>query len=278
MSRTLPSPQRLRQIAHRIRRNVIEICRQRGGYAGQGVALADLVACLYFHELRPDGSGWFHDRFVLSNGHDAIACYGALEVHGAYTMEALRSYNADGTAVDMSPIEGQLGFEITAGSLGQGPSQAAGIAYGERLRGSDRRVYCLLSDGELQEGNVWEAAMFAAHHRLDNLVWLIDNNDLQASGATSRVLGVEPVPQKLAAFGFEAQRVDGQSVEAILAAFAHARRTTGRPFAMVCDTRLFHGIPVLQQSYAQAHYMDVPDAVWQRALDALDAQSLPDEG
>lgn len=278
MSRTLPSPQRLRQIAHRIRRNVIEICRQRGGYAGQGVALADLVACLYFHELRPDGGGWFHDRFVLSNGHDAIACYGALEVHGAYTMEALRSYNADGTAVDMSPIEGQLGFEITAGSLGQGPSQAAGIAYGERLRGSDRRVYCLLSDGELQEGNVWEAAMFAAHHRLDNLVWLIDNNDLQASGATSRVLGVEPVPQKLAAFGFEAQRVDGQSVEAILAAFEHARRTTGRPFAMVCDTRLFHGIPVLQQAYAQAHYMDVPDAVWQRALDALDAQSLPDGG
>ena len=278
MSRTLPSPQRLRQIAHRIRRNVIEICRQRGGYAGQGVALADLVACLYFHELRPDGRGWFHDRFVLSNGHDAIACYGALEVHGAYTMEALRSYNADGTAVDMSPIEGQLGFEITAGSLGQGPSQAAGIAYGERLRGSDRRVYCLLSDGELQEGNVWEAAMFAAHHRLDNLVWLIDNNDLQASGATSRVLGVEPVPQKLAAFGFEAQRVDGQSVEAILAAFEHARRTTGRPFAMVCDTRLFHGIPVLQQAYAQAHYMDVPDAVWQRALDALDAQSLPDGG
>lgn len=275
MSRMPPSPQQLRRIAHRIRRNVIEICRQRGGYAGQGVALADLAACLYFHELRPDGQGWFHDRFVLSNGHDAIACYGALEVHGAYTMEALRSYNADGTAVDMSPIEGQLGFEITAGSLGQGPSQAAGIAYGERLRGSDRRVYCLLSDGELQEGNVWEAAMFAAHHRLDNLVWLIDNNDLQASGATSRVLGVEPVPEKLAAFGFEARRVDGHSVEAVLEAFAHARRTPGRPFAMVCDTRLFHGIPGLQADYGQAHYMDVPDAVWQRALDELDAQVPP---
>ena len=211
-----PTVDELKRIAHRIRRNVIDICMQRGGYAGQGVALADLAACLYFHEMRPDDAGWFHDRFVLSNGHDAIMSYGALAIQGAYTMDELRTYNADGTRVEMSPIEGQRGFEITAGSLGQGPSQSAGIAYGERLKGSDKRIYCLLSDGELQEGNVWEAAMFAGHHKLDNLVLLIDNNDLQASGATKSIMNVEPVPEKFQAFGFASRRIDGNSVDEIL--------------------------------------------------------------
>ena len=141
----------------KIRRNVLDICMQRGGYAGQGVALADIAACLYFDEMRDDGTGWFQDRFVLSNGHDAIMTYGALAEHGSYTIEELRSYNAGGTWIDQSPFEGQLGFEITAGSLGRGPSQAAGIAWGKRMNGNDKRIYCLLSDGELQEGNVWEA-------------------------------------------------------------------------------------------------------------------------
>ena len=152
----------LELMAAKIRRNVLDICIQRGGYAGQGVALADIAACLYFDEMRADDAGWFHDRFVLSNGHDAIMTYGALAEHGSYSMVDLRTYNADSTKVDQSPIEGQLGFEITAESLGQGPSQAAGIAWGERMKGNDKRIYCLFSDGELQEGNVWEAAMFAA--------------------------------------------------------------------------------------------------------------------
>ena len=108
-------------MAAKIRRNVLDICRQFGGYAGQGVALADTAACLYFDEMRDDGKGWFHDRFVLSNDHDAIVTYGALAEHGAYTIEELRSYNVDGARIDQSPIEGQLGFEITAGSLRQGP-------------------------------------------------------------------------------------------------------------------------------------------------------------
>jgi transketolase len=268
---TKPSVTELRRIARQVRRNVIDICMQRGGYAGQGVALAELAACLYFHEMRSDDKGWFHDRFVLSNGHDAIMSYGALAIHGSYTMEELRTYNADGTKVDMSPIEGQLGFEITAGSLGQGPSQSAGIAYGERLKGSDKRIYCLLSDGELQEGNVWEAAMFAGHHKLDNLVLLIDNNDLQATGATKSVMNVEPVPEKFAAFGFAARRIDGNSIESILAAFDEAKSIRGRPYAMVCDTRLFHGIDCMQQRFPQAHYMNKDQAVWQDALDELDA-------
>ncbi|KQW19137.1 hypothetical protein ASC80_17010 [Afipia sp. Root123D2] len=267
--RNLSVPE-LEHLALKMRRNVMDICMQRGGYAGQGVALADLGASLYFHELRPDGNGWYHDVFVNSNGHDAIMCYSAFAEQGLYTMEELRTYNADGTEVDMSPCEGRRGFVITMGSLGQGPSQAAGIAYGERVRGSDKRVYCLLSDGELQEGNVWEAAMFAGHHKLDNLVLLIDNNDLQAGGHTKNILSVEPVPEKFEAFGFKARRINGNSIQEILDAFEEARSTKDKPYAMVCDTRLFQGSPYMQARFPTAHYMQTDMETWKTGLAELE--------
>lgn len=257
---------RLELLAAKIRRNTLDICMQRGGYAGQGVALADIAACLYFDEMREDGDGWFYDRFVLSNGHDAIMTYGALAEHGSYKMEDLRTYNEDGTKIDQSPIEGQLGFEITAGSLGQGPSQSAGIAWGERMKGNDKRIYCLFSDGELQEGNVWEAAMFAAHQKLSNLVFIIDNNDLQATSRTQDVLGVEPVPEKFDAFGCFARRVNGNSIPDILEAFAEAKTITDRPYVMVCDTKIFEGIDCLKAQLPNAHYVAKHQADWEAGL------------
>jgi len=262
---------RLELLAAKIRRNTLDICMQRGGYAGQGVALADVAACLYFDEMRDDGEGWFYDRFILSNGHDAIMTYGALAEHGSYSMEDLRTYNADGTWVDQSPIEGQLGFEITAGSLGQGPSQTAGIAWGERMKGNNKRMYCLFSDGELQEGNVWEAAMFAAHQKLSNMVWIIDNNDLQATSRTQDVLGVEPVPEKFASFGCFARRVDGHSIPDILAAFAEAKTITDRPYVMVLDTRIFAGIDCLEEALPRAHYVAKHQADWDAGLAEINA-------
>ena len=272
MHRPQVSIEALEQRARNIRRTVLRMCRARGGYAGQGVALADLAACIYFSEMRGDGQGSFHDRYVLSNGHDAIATYAALHEFGIYTLEELETYGAHGSRIEMSPCEQAVpGFEMTAGSLGEGPSQAAGIAFGEKLRGSDRRVYCLLSDGELQEGNVWEGIMFAAHHQLDNLVLLIDNNDMQASGATRDILGVEPVPEKLRAFGFEAQRVDGNSIAEILKALDLARATKGKPFALVADTRLFQGTPSLMRKYPKAHFLRAPAQEIDAALADLDA-------
>jgi len=262
----------LELLAAKMRRNVLDICMQRGGYAGQGVALADIGSCLYFDEMREDNNGWFHDRYVLSNGHDAIMTYAALAEHGSYSMEELRTYNADGTKVDQSPIEGQLGFEITAGSLGQGPSQSAGIAYGERLKGSDKRIYCLFSDGELQEGNVWEAAMFAGHHKLSNLVYIIDNNDLGATGSTDANLGVEPVPEKFESFGFAARRINGNSITEILDAFEEAKSINDKPYAMICDTRLFVGIDCLQAALPMAHYVAKQDADWQAGLTEINAK------
>lgn len=259
-------------IATKIRRHTLDICMQRGGYAGQGVALADIAACLYFDEMRGSDDGWYHDRYVLSNGHDAIMTYGALAVRGDYKLEDLRTYNEDGTVIDQSPIEGQLGFEITAGSLGQGPSQAAGIAWGERQKGNDKRIYCLFSDGELQEGNVWEAAMFAGHQKLSNMVWIIDNNDLQATGKTKDVLAVEPVPEKFASFGCHARRINGNSISEILDAFAEAKTIKDKPYVMVCDTKIFEGIDCLKAQLPNAHYVAKHQADWDAGLAEMDAK------
>lgn len=241
--------------AAKMRRNVVDICMQRGGYAGQGVALSDVGACLYFDEMRPDGNGWYYDRFVNSNGHDTIINYAAMAEMGIYTMAELRTMGADGSPIDQSPIEGARGFEITSGSLGTGVSQAAGIALGERKKGNDKRVICLLSDGELHEGSVWEAFMFAAHYKLSNFIVIIDNNDLGATGKTSEVMAVEPVQAKLAAFGFAARQINGNSIPEILDAFDEARSIKDKPYAMIADTKIFAGIDVYQDAIPFAHFV-----------------------
>lgn len=254
----------LAERAHAIRRTVLEMCRGRGqGYAGQGLGLADLMACLYFAELR-EGL----DHFVLSTGHSAIALFAALHERGVYDLDELRTYGMDGSRIEESPLEGTPGFEITGGSLGQGASQAVGMALGERLRGSGGRVYCLLSDGELQEGQVWEAFMSAGQYRLDNLVVMIDNNHMQADGATSEVMDVEPVPAKLEAFGFAPRRIDANSLEDVLAAFAWAKEQHGKPIGLVCENVPGKGVPSFEV-YEKVHYIRATEDVWVKALEEL---------
>jgi len=235
--------------AAKMRRNVVDICMQR-----QGVALSDVGACLYFDEMRPDGDGWYHDRFVNSNGHDTIINFAAMAEMGIYTMEELRTMGADGSPIDQSPIEGARGFEITSGSLDTGVSQAAGIALGERKKGSDKRAICLLSDGELHEGSVWEAFMFAAHYKLSNFI-IIDNNDLGATGKTSDVMAVEPIREKMEAFGFHARQINGNSIPEILDAFEEARSIKDKPYAMIANTKIFAGISVYQDAIPFAHFV-----------------------
>jgi transketolase len=240
------------------------MCMGRGqGYAGQGLALAELVAALYFHELRRG-----LDHLVLSTGHSAIALFAGLRELGVYELEELETYGMDGSRIEESPLEGTPGFEITGGSLGQGLSQAVGMALGERLLGRDGRVYCLLSDGELQEGQVWEAAMCAGHYRLDNLVALVDDNRMQADGATAEVMSVEPIVDKFEAFGFAARRIDANDLEQVLDAFAWARAEAGRPAALVCETLPGKGVPSFEV-YEKVHYIRAERGVWERALEEL---------
>jgi transketolase len=194
--------------------------------------------------------------------------FAALHERGLYDLDELRTYGMDGSRIEESPLEGTPGFEITGGSLGQGVSQAVGMAFGERLRGRGARVYCLLSDGELQEGQVWEAFMSAGHHRLDNLVVLVDNNRMQADGATADVMTVEPVPEKLEAFGFAARRLDANSIDDVLDAFAWAKEQRGRPAGLVCDNVPGKGVPSFEV-YEKVHYIRAADAVWEQALEEL---------
>lgn len=257
-------------LALAIRRNVITMCAGRGqGYAGQGLSLADLMAVLYSRSMRRDDSGELIDRFVLSTGHSAVALFATLGALGVYEIEELATYGSDGSRIEESPLEGTPGFEITGGALGQGLSQAVGMAIGERRRGSDATVYCVVSDGELQEGQVWEAAMAAGHHRLDNLVVLIDNNRMQADGATEDVMSVEPVPEKFTAFGFDALRVDAHDIDLLSTELAPGART-GKPRCLVLETIPGKGVPSLE-AYEKVHYVRAPSEVWDRAMLELDA-------
>jgi len=258
------------ELALRIRRRVLQMCLGRGqGYAGQGLALADLLAHLYFRVMRQNADGTFLDRFVLSTGHSAIALFATLGELGWYDDEELATYGQAGSRVEESPLEGTPGFEITGGSLGQGLSQAVGMALGERLHNSGAMVYCLLSDGELQEGQVWEAAMCASHYRLGNLVVLVDNNRMQADGQTGEVMEVEPVVERLAAFGFDAERVDAHDHEALQEALPEAAHAAGPvPRALVLETIPGKGVPMFEQHH-KVHYLRLGRDVWDEAIAQL---------
>jgi len=252
-----------------IRRRCVMMCRGRGqGYVGQGLALADLMATLYFDELRRDSSGQLHDQFVLSTGHSAIALFATLGELGLYDEEELATYGQDGSRIEESPLEGTPGFLITGGALGQGLSQALGMALGNRIKDSDSRTFCLISDGELQEGQIWEAAMAAGHYKLGSLIVLVDNNRMQADGATADVMTVEPVPEKFAAFGFRAERVDANDLPALRAALERTRVSDGRPQVLVCETLPGKGAASLEV-YEKVHYVRAAESVWLQALAEL---------
>jgi transketolase len=259
------------EIALRTRRRVIDMCMGRGqGYAGQGLALADVLAHLYFRVMRrrPDGS--YLDRFVLSTGHSAIGLFAILGEVGLYEQEELRTYGQPGSRIEESPLEGTPGFEITGGSLGQGLSQAVGMALGERLHGTGANIYCVVSDGELQEGQIWEAAMSASHFRLGNLIVLVDNNNMQADGTTADVMTVEPVEERFASFGFEASRIDAHDHAQLEKALPSGGAGLDRPQAVVLQTVPGKGVPTFEHHH-KVHYLRLDSRTWQDAMAELGA-------
>ena len=211
--------------ATRLRRHMLTMARGQGaGYIGQGLGIADTLTALYFHELRydPQNLGWAdRDRFLLSTGHYSIALWAALAEAGIIPIEELVTYGADNSRLEMSTLDTTPGVEVIGGSLGHGLGQGVGQALGLRLDRSDARVFVELSDGELQEGSTWEAAMSASHFRLDGLVALIDCNGIQADGPV--VLDMEPVADKWTSFGWETFEIDGNDMTAVVAALAGAR-------------------------------------------------------
>nr|WP_321443264.1 transketolase [uncultured Cohaesibacter sp.] len=265
----------LAQRAWNIRRKALLMGKVQGqGYIGQALGIADVLAATYFHalEFRPEDPEWEgRDRFLLSIGHYAIALYAVLMEANIIPEEELETYGMDDSRMPMSGMASYTpGMEITGGSLGQGLGIGVGMALGLKRKKSAAHVYNLMSDGELGEGSTWEAAMSAAHHGLDNLICLVDFNDQQADGKSSKMLCSDPLEEKWTAFGWHCQRVDGNDLDAVVAAFDAARNYEGpEPRAIIFDTRMCKGVPFLE-ARESAHFVRVEEDEWAKALDALE--------
>lgn len=261
----------LRRHAHALRRTMLQMAAGKGeGYIAQGLGFADCLAALYFHELRhdparPDDPD--RDRFLLSTGHYSIALYAALAEAGYLGRDELATYALNGSRLPMSTFDDLPGVEIVGGSLGQGLGQAVGMALGLRLDGSPARVYCEFSDGELQEGSTWEALMSGATFGCDNLVALVDCNGIQADGPVT--VRIEPVRDKLAAFGWDTVEIDGNDLPALTDALAGARAADGRPKAVVMRTTPGWGVPTIM-ARERAHFVRIADDEWDGLLRELD--------
>ena len=261
--------------AWRIRRYAVRMGEVQGqGYIGQALGWADVLAVAYCHalQLRPDDPAWEgRDRFLLSHGHYAIAHYAALIEVGIIPESELGTYGSDDSRLPMSGMATYTpGMEISGGSLGQGLAIAIGMALGLKQKGNRAFVYNSMSDGELNEGATWEAAMAGAHHGLDNLVCLVDVNNQQADGPSTKVLGFEPLAGKWEAFGWHVQRVGGNDLPAVVRAFDAARSLKEpRPRVILFDTLMGKGVPFLEER-EKNHFIRVEPPEWQHALDALD--------
>lgn len=267
----------LRERARRIRRHALRMGEVQGqGYIAQALGAADLLSVSYFHALnyRPDEPEWEgRDRFCLSIGHYAIALYAALIEAGVIPEDEIESYGGDDSRLPMSGMAAYTpGMEITGGSLGHGLGVAVGMALGLKRKKSSSFVYNLFSDGELDEGSTWEAAMSAGSFGLDNLIGIVDVNNMQADGPSTQQLNFEPLKPKFEAFNWFAQRVDGNDIEALVDAFDKARNHSGRqPRIIICDTRMGCGVPFLE-ARDRNHFLRVETDEWRKALDIIDAE------
>ena len=238
---TANEKKQLMTAACKVRMNVIKsVHAAKAGHPGGSLSAADLFTYLYCKEMKvdPKNPKWEdRDRFVLSKGHTAPGLYGVLALCGFFPEEDLLTLRQIGSHLQGHPNMNMTpGVDMSTGSLGQGISAAVGMALAAKYQGKENRVYTLLGDGEIQEGQVWEAMMAASHYKLDNLCVIIDNNGLQIDGKVADVMSPYPIAEKLKAFGFEVAEIDGHDFDQIEAAFNQARETKGKPFGIVMKT------------------------------------------
>ena len=266
----------LMAMACKVRMGVIEGTHSaKAGHPGGSLSAADLFTYLYFKELNvdPKNPKWEdRDRFVLSKGHTCPGLYAALANRGYFPVEDLLTLRHIGSYLQGHPNMNETpGIDMSTGSLGQGISAACGMALAAKYQHKDYRVYTLLGDGEIEEGQVWEACMFAHQYKLDNLCVIIDNNDLQIDGRVSDVMSPYPIPEKLKAFGFEVVEIDGHDFDQMEAAFNKARETKGVPFAIVMKTVKGKGVSFMEDQ-AGWHGKAPNDEQAETALTELRAQ------
>ena len=248
---TFSEKKQLMATACKVRMGVIESTHgAKAGHPGGSLSATEVFTYLYFKEMNidPKNPKWAdRDRFVLSKGHTAPGLYAALAHRGFFPVEDLPTLRHIGSYLQGHPNMNEVpGVDMSTGSLGQGISAAAGMALASKYQGKSNRVYTLLGDGEIQEGQVWEAMMFAAHYKLDNFCAIIDNNGLQIDGAIADVMSPYPIDEKLKAFGFEVAVVDGHDFDQLEAAFAQAKSTKGKPFAILMKTTKGKGVSYME--------------------------------
>ena len=258
---------RLEERAFSVKKRLLGMChRAKAGHLGSSLSCAELLVLLRFAWMTDE------DRFVLSKGHAAAALYAVLGEAGILTQEQLDSFYGEGTRLPGHPAPNACArVPFATGSLGYGLSVSAGMALGAALQRNNRRYFCVTSDGELDEGSVWEAALFIAHRRLTSVVWLIDRNRIQAFGRTEDVLALEPLDEKLRAFGYHVITVDGHDFAALLAARDESNRQLAArdaPVVIIANTVKGNGVSFLRDTVA-SHYQTLSDAHYQRALSEL---------
>ena len=244
----------------------------KSGHPGGSLSAADILTYLYFEEMNvdpKDPNKADRDRFVLSKGHIAPALYSVLALKGYFPWEDLKTLRHVGSYLQGHPdMKGTPGVDMSSGSLGQGVSAACGMALSAKLSNEDYRVYAVLGDGEIEEGQVWEAAMFAGHRKLDNLVVVVDNNDLQIDGRVSDVCSPYPIDKKFEAFNFNVICIDAHNFDEIRAAFKAAKECKGKPTAIIAKSIKGKGVSFMEDQ-AKWHGSAPNDEQYQQAMDEL---------
>jgi transketolase len=268
-----PSVGDLRATALALRQTILKMIAKAGsGHPGGSLSMVELLVGLYWHALRhdpkkPDWPG--RDIFLLSKGHGCPALYAVLAYQGYFPKDELMTLRQFPTRLQGHPERGALpGIEMSSGSLGQGLSIANGMALADRLDGRKRRIYCLMGDGEIQEGQVWEAAMTAPHHRLECVCAIVDANQLQQNGPVKQIQDIEPLADKWRAFGWHTIEINGHDMEAVLKAYDQAASVTGKPQAIVARTIKGKGVPFMELNHAWHGVAPNPEEL-QKALDQL---------
>ncbi len=273
---TSQEKKQLQITACKVRMGIIESTHAaKCGHPGGSMSAADMFTYLYFKELRVDPANpkWEdRDRFVLSKGHCAPGLYAALAHRGFFPVEDLLTLRKVGSYLQGHPNMNTVpGVDMSTGSLGQGISTACGMALAAKLKKQDYRVYTLLGDGEIQEGQVWEACMFASHYHLDNLCVIVDNNGLQIDGDVAKVMSPYPIDEKLEAFGFDVVNIDAHDFDAIEQAMNHAKTVTGKPCAIVMHSVKGKGVSFMENQ-AGWHGVAPNDEQYAQAMAELDRQ------
>jgi transketolase len=266
---------RLKRMCVEVRRDIVEmIYRAKGGHPGGALSAVEIISVLFFDvmRLRPEEVDWpDRDRFILSKGHVTPVLYSAMARRGFFPVDELATFGAPGTRLQKHVDKHFLPcVEVSSGSLGQGLSIGVGMALADRIDRRTRNIFVLNSDGENQEGQTWEAAMAAAHFKLDKIIAFLDNNGLQTDGAVADIMSIEPLEDKWRSFGWHVQRVDGHDVEQIISAIDLAKSTKDKPHIVIADTVKGKGVSYIEGKY-EWHSHSLSDEEYRIALGELEA-------